>query len=148
MFTKIYGDITQVEADVIVNAANTELIHAGGVAKAIAEKAGEELLKESDQIGYVPLGQFALTTAGKLKAKVVCHIPTICYRMNKKASLEDIEIALRSALAKIQQLNYKKVALPLLGTGVVGLSKKAVEEKILEISNDFPDLEIILVIKK
>lgn len=148
MFTKIYGDLTMVEADVIVNAANTELIHSGGVAKKIAEEAGEALLKESDQVGYVPIGQFAFTTAGNLKAKIVCHIPTICYRENKKASLEDIEIALRSALAKIKQMHYQKVALPLLGTGVVGLSQKEVEKKILEISEDFPELEIILVIKK
>lgn len=148
MFTKIYDDLTLVEADVIINAANTELIHSGGVAKKIAEKAGESLINESDQVGYVPIGQFAFTTAGNLKSKIVCHIPTICYRENKKASLEDIEIALRSALEKIRQMHYQKVALPLLGTGVVGLNKKEVESKIAEISEDFPELEIILVIKK
>lgn len=148
MITKIYGDITEVEADVIVNTANTELIHGGGVAKKIAEKAGQDLVKESNQIGYVPIGQFVFTTAGNLKAKVVCHIPTICYRENKKATLEDIEIALRSAFDTIKQWNYKKVALPLLGTGVVGLDKNQVEQKIIEISKEFPELEVILVIKK
>jgi O-acetyl-ADP-ribose deacetylase (regulator of RNase III) len=78
MLQEVKGDITKIEADVIINAANTQLIHGGGVALAIAKAAGKDLVKESKEIGsFVPIGDFAVTTAGNLKAKKVIHIPTI-----------------------------------------------------------------------
>ena len=55
MLKEIKGDITKIKADVIVNAANTELKHGGGVALAIARAAGGELIRESEEIGYVPI---------------------------------------------------------------------------------------------
>src|SRR5688572_32332309 len=96
---KIEGDITKVRVDVVVNAANTELEHGGGVARAIARAAGETLVRESHAAGFVPLGSFAATTAGDLDAKVVLHIPTIDYTSGgERISYEALESAWRDAL--------------------------------------------------
>ena len=69
----IKGDLTESNVDVIVNAANSHLQHGGGVAGAIVRKGGRGIQEESDRIGYVPVGQCALTSAGSLKARHVIH---------------------------------------------------------------------------
>ncbi len=147
MFKEVQGDITKIEADVIINAANTEMKHGGGVALAIARAAGDELIKESEEIGYVPIGDFAITTAGNLPAKKVFHIPTICYRKGQRADLSDIESALHRALVKVQEMGYKSVAVPLLGAGVVGLNPEEVKKTIKEVADNFPGLDVILVVR-
>jgi O-acetyl-ADP-ribose deacetylase (regulator of RNase III) len=147
MLQEIKGDITKIEVDVIINAANTQLIHGGGVALAIAKAAGEDLVKESKEIGFVPIGDFALTTAGKLKAKKVIHIPTIDYVNNKKITYEELEKVLEKVFKYSQENNFYRIATPLLGTGVVGLEKEKVKEIIKNLSEKFPNLEIIIVEK-
>jgi O-acetyl-ADP-ribose deacetylase (regulator of RNase III) len=147
MIKEIKGDITQISADVIINAANTELIHGGGVAKAIAKSAGEELEKESREIGFVPLGEFTVTTAGKLKAKKVIHISTIDYKNNKKITYQQLEKVWQKVLEYCRENNFKTIATPLLGTGIVGLDKEKVKEMLKKIGKKFEDLEIIIVDK-
>jgi len=105
MLKEVKGDITKIEADVIINAANTELIHGGGVALAIAKAAGEDLVRESKEIGFVPIRDFAVTTAGKLKAKKIIHIPTIDYVNNKKITYKELEEVLEKVF-KYSQGNY------------------------------------------
>jgi O-acetyl-ADP-ribose deacetylase (regulator of RNase III) len=147
MVKEIKGDITKIEADVIINAANTELIHGGGVALVIAKSAGEELIKESKEIGFMPIGDFAITTAGNLKANKVIHIPTIDYLNNKKITYEELEEVLEKVFKYSQENNFYKIATPLLGTGVVGLEKEKVRKIIKNLSEKFPNLEIIIVEK-
>ena len=147
MLKEVKGDITKIEADVIINAANTELIHGGGVALAIAKVAGKDLIKESKEIGFLPIGDFAVTTAGKLKAKKVIHIPTIDYMNNKKITYEELEKVLEKVFKYCRENNFYKIATPLLGTGVVGLEKEKVKEIIKNLSKKFPNLEIIIVKK-
>ena len=67
------GDITEMDTDAIVNAANSYLKHGGGVAGAIVRKGGRIIEDESDKIGYCPVGQAVITGAGSLKAKHVIH---------------------------------------------------------------------------
>ena len=69
----IRGDLTEASVDAIVNAANSHLRHGGGVAGAIVRKGGSIIQIESDRIGYVPVGECAVTTAGALSAKYVIH---------------------------------------------------------------------------
>ena len=145
MFKVVFGDITEIEADVVVNAANTELRHYGGVAKAIALKAGKELIEESNKIGYCEIGKVAITSAGKLKARKVFHVPTICYKANRRASLKDIEKAFEKVCELAKKFGYKRIATPLLGAGVVGLDEKEVENVIKRVAEKFKELEIILV---
>src|ERR1700682_5480261 len=67
------GDLTEMDADAIVNAANNDLVLGAGVAGAIRRKGGEEIQKECDAIGSIPVGYAAITSGGKLKAKYVIH---------------------------------------------------------------------------
>lgn len=79
------GNITDLEVDAIVNAANTELRHGGGVAAAIVRVGGRVIQEESDRIGWCDLGKAVATGAGALKARHVIHVPTIDYRSGKRA---------------------------------------------------------------
>lgn len=147
MVRKVHGDITQMEADVIVNAANTQLFHGGGVAKRIVQIGGKAVEKESEQVGFCLLGDFAATTAGNLKAKAIAHIPTIDYvHGNGRISYEDLEGAWRKVLEWVSEEGYKSVATPLLGAGVVGLDGNFVDELLCRIGKEFPDLDITIVI--
>jgi O-acetyl-ADP-ribose deacetylase (regulator of RNase III) len=67
------GDITEMETDAIVNAANDRLILGGGVAGAIRRKGGPEIQKECDKIGGTCVGGAVITTGGNLKAQHVIH---------------------------------------------------------------------------
>src|SRR5437660_768026 len=67
------GDLTEMDVDAIVNAANNDLILGAGVAGAIRRKGGEEIQRECDAIGSIPVGYAAITTGGKLKARFVIH---------------------------------------------------------------------------
>ncbi len=147
MIQEIKGDITKIEADVILNAANTKLIHGGGVALAIAKAAGKKLIEESKKIGFVSIGDFAVTSAGNLKVKKVIHIPTIDYVNDKKITYKELEKVLKKVFNYCKENKFYKIATPLLGTGVVGLEKTRVKEIIKNLSEKFPDLDIIIVEK-
>ncbi len=67
------ADITEMQTDAIVNAANTRLILAGGVAGAIKRKGGPKIQQECNKIGGTFVGGAVITTAGNLKAKHVIH---------------------------------------------------------------------------
>lgn len=69
----VQGDITKMEVDAIVNAANTSLLGGGGVDGAIHRTGGPEILEACKRIGGCPVGEAVITTAGKLKAKFVIH---------------------------------------------------------------------------
>jgi flavin-dependent dehydrogenase len=67
------GDLTEMDTDAIVNAANNELVLGAGVAGAIRRKGGEAIQRECDTIGSIPLGYAAITGGGKLRARYVIH---------------------------------------------------------------------------
>ena len=67
------GDITEMDVDAIVNAANNDLILGAGVAGGILRKGGESIQEQCNEIGSIPVGYAAITGAGKLKARHVIH---------------------------------------------------------------------------
>src|SRR5438046_8905200 len=67
------GYLTEMDTDAIVNAANNDLILGAGVAGAIRRKGGEEIQRECDAIGSIPVGYAAITTGGKLQARFGVH---------------------------------------------------------------------------
>lgn len=115
------GDITEVEADAIVNAANSYLSHGGGVAYAIVKKGGYEIQKESDEyvrkFGPVPVGDVAVTGAGKLKAKYIIHAVGPRYGIEED---EKLESAIKRSLEKAEELNLVSIAFPAISTGIYG----------------------------
>lgn len=140
----ISSDITKVKADCIVNAANTTLQHGGGVALAIVKAGGKKIQEESDKIGFCPIGQAVITSAGTLPYRCIIHVPTINWQTRKKATYQDIYNGAVAALKIAKEKKFKKIAFPLLGAGVVGLDGEMVKKQIQKAEKLFPKLEIIL----
>ncbi|BDR92840.1 ADP-ribose-binding protein [Vulcanisaeta souniana] len=117
----IKGDITEVEADAIVNAANSYLEHGGGVAGAIVRRGGWVIQEESREWvrkhGPVPVGGVAVTSAGKLKAKYVIH--TVGPRCGIEP-IEKLDDAVTNSLKKAEELGLTSIAFPAISTGIFG----------------------------
>lgn len=114
------GDITDIEVDAIVNAANTRLLLGSGVAGAIRRKGGDLIQKECDKIGSIPLGQAAVTGAGKLNAKYVIHAAGM--HLGGSVSEEPLRGATKNSLLMADEKGVKTIAFPAIGTGVGGFS--------------------------
>jgi len=111
-----HGDITEMEVDAIVSAANTDLILGAGVSGAIGRKGGDVVQQECDEIQSVPLGEAVATAAGALKARYVIHAASM--EIGHFAKERNIERATRNALVQAEKLKLKTIALPAIGTGV------------------------------
>jgi O-acetyl-ADP-ribose deacetylase len=116
----LQADVTKLEVDAIANAANTQLMHGGGVAGAISRAGGPEIQRESDERAPIGLGEAVETTAGDLPARWVIHAATM--ELGGPTSAEIIERATRSTLAKAEELGCRSLALVAFGTGVGGFS--------------------------
>lgn len=111
-------DISAVEADAIVNAANNHLWMGAGVAGAIKRNGGQEIEAEAIKKGPVPIGEAVVTGAGKLKAKYVIHAAVMGQDLQTDAPT--IELATLNSLQRAGELGIKSIAFPALGTGVGG----------------------------
>jgi O-acetyl-ADP-ribose deacetylase (regulator of RNase III) len=118
----VRGDLTQSNADVIVNAANSHLKHGGGVAGAIARKGGQVIQEESDKIGYVPVGGCALTTGGSLKAKYVIH--AVGPRWGEGDEENKLKNAVESTLTLAAEKGFKTISMPAISAGIFGFPKE------------------------
>lgn len=126
----LHADITKLEVDAIVNAANTHLIMGGGVAGAIKRAGGKEIEEEAMKKGPIKIGFAVATSAGKLKAKYVIHAPTM--ELDFKTDENKVRLATIAALKKAEELNISSLAFPALGTGVGGLAKDLVARIMVE----------------
>lgn len=146
MIKHIRGDITKLDADIIVNSANTKLDHSNGIAKIIAEAAGYQLVLESENLKYVPIGEIGMTRAGNLKADNVYHIPTIDLEKGISISYDDLENVWRRALNWCKANQFDSIACPLLGADA-GLDAEKVKEILARVGSEyqFDNIEIIIV---
>ncbi|HEX7966417.1 MAG TPA: O-acetyl-ADP-ribose deacetylase [Gammaproteobacteria bacterium] len=123
MIEIIHGDITQLDVDVIVNAANESLLGGGGVDGAIHRAAGPELLAACRRLGGCPTGEARITPGFRLKARWIVHTPGPVWRggaLGEPGLLEDCyRNAFRAALAQ----EARSVAFPCISTGVYGYPK-------------------------
>jgi O-acetyl-ADP-ribose deacetylase (regulator of RNase III) len=113
------ADVTTLEVDAIANAANTRLLHGGGVAGVIARAAGEELARESRERAPIELGAAVATTAGDMPSRWVIHAATMV-NPGGTSSAEVISQATRSTLTVADELGARSLALVAFGTGVGG----------------------------
>jgi O-acetyl-ADP-ribose deacetylase (regulator of RNase III) len=112
------ADITALEVDAIANAANTDLMHGGGVAGAIARAGGEAVDRESREKAPIGLGEAVETTAGEMPSKWVIHAATM--ELGGPTSAEIIRRATAATLSRADELGAKSLALVAFGTGVGG----------------------------
>ena len=112
------GDLTDLEIDAIVNAANEKLKLGSGVAGAIKAKGGPSIQEECDRIGHTAVGTAVMTGAGNLKAKQVIH--AVGPRMGEGDEDRKLASAVRAALALADRNGLRSIALPAISTGVFG----------------------------
>ena len=133
------GDITDIEVDAIVNAANTRLLLGSGVAGAIRRKGGDSIQNECDKIGSIPLGEAVVTGAGKLKAKFVIHAAGM--HLGGGVSEEPLREATKNSLLRADEKGVKTVALPAIGTGVGGFPLNRCAQVMIDIVVEYLENE-------
>ena len=112
------GDLTEMDVDAIVNAANNDLHLGGGVAGAIRRKGGDQIQRECNDVGSIPVGGAAITSGGNLRARSVIHAASM------QLGGETTAHALRSSTAHCLRIAAEKglrtIAFPAVGTGIAG----------------------------
>jgi O-acetyl-ADP-ribose deacetylase (regulator of RNase III) len=114
----VKGDIAEIEADALVNAANNHLWMGAGVAGALKRKGGKQIEDEAVKKGPIPVGGAVETTAGNLKAQYVIHAAVM--GQNLQTDETKIRNATKNSLKLAKELGLKTIAFPALGTGVGG----------------------------
>jgi O-acetyl-ADP-ribose deacetylase (regulator of RNase III) len=112
------GDITDLDVDAIVNAANQYLQLGSGVAGAIRTKGGPSIQRECDQIGRCPIGSATITGGGNLKARHVIH--AVGPHGSDRDADEKLIGCTRASLALADQHQLHSIAFPAISTGVFG----------------------------
>ena len=122
----VKGDITEIETDAIVNAANSSLMGGGGVDGAIHRKGGPKILEECKNIRAtewpegLPTGKAVITSAGNLKAKHVIHTVGPIWRGGNRGEPELLAQAYQNSLRLAVSQGLKTVAFPSISTGAYG----------------------------
>lgn len=145
-FKIIYGDITEMKVDAIVNSANLFFSKGGGVCKAIHDKAGYELteycFKELKPGNYCDV---KVSPAFALPAKFVIHVITPKYKYDSDCS--QLREAIQNVVDYAHDCGFKSVAIPLLGAGHNGYPDEVALSTMKEILEDCQDVEFTLVLK-
>ena len=131
----VKGDITELEVDAIVNAANSRLKMGGGVAGAILRKGGWSIQEECDRIGYCQVGGAVITGAGKLKAKYVIH--AVGPRMGEGDEDRKLRNATLNSLKLAEKHGIKSIAFPAISTGIFGFPKDRCAKIMLRTAVDY-----------
>ena len=129
------GDITELDTEAIVNAANASLILGGGVAGAIRRKGGPSIQEECNKIGGTTVGEAVVTGAGDLKAKYVIH--AVGPRYGEGNEDEKLKNATLNALKRAQEKKMRSIALPAISTGIFGFPLDRAATIIVKTVKDF-----------
>ncbi|MFW9829503.1 MAG: macro domain-containing protein [Candidatus Thorarchaeota archaeon] len=114
----IQGDITELNTEVIVNAANAQLILGSGVAGAIRKKGGPSIQEECNKMGGTFVGGAVITSGGNLKAKFVIH--AVGPRMGEGNEDEKLKNATLNSLKLMDEYKLSSIAFPAISTGIFG----------------------------
>ena len=112
------GDITEMDTDAIVNAANAQLILGGGVAGAIRRKGGPAIQQECNKIGGTFVGGAVITTGGKLRTKFVIH--AVGPQMGEGNEDAKLKNATLNSLKLADEHKLKSISFPAISAGIFG----------------------------
>lgn len=124
----IHGDITTVDIDVIVNAANSSLLGGSGVDGAIHRKGGKQILEDCQAIrrkqGTCKVGEAVITRAGNLPSQYVVHTVGPVYNEGGKQKSEQLANCYKNAIKLLLQKGLSSIAFPNISTGIYRFPKK------------------------
>ena len=126
----LQGDLTEMDVDAIVNAANNDLQLGGGVAGAIRRKGGESIQRECDAIGSIPIGGAAITSGGRLKARHVIHAASM--QLGGRTTARALRASTAHSLRIAAEKGLKTIAFPAVGTGIAGFPMQECAEIMLQ----------------
>jgi O-acetyl-ADP-ribose deacetylase (regulator of RNase III) len=124
----VQGDITKLDVDAIVNAANNSLLGGGGVDGAIHGAAGPDLLEETRKIGGCPTGEARVSGGYNLKARWVIHTVGPVWKGGGQNEEKRLADCYRNSLAAAVERGAKTVAFPAISTGVYGFPLRRATE--------------------
>jgi len=141
MMELIKGDITKIEVDAIVNAANTSLLGGGGVDGAIHKAGGKAILEDCQKIrskqGGCKVGEAVITTAGKLPAKFVIHTVGPVWNNGKNNEENLLSLAYQNSLKLALENSIHSISFPNISTGIYKFPKTKAAKIAIQTVSDF-----------
>jgi O-acetyl-ADP-ribose deacetylase (regulator of RNase III) len=149
-FQIVHNDITKMNTDAIVNAANTKLLQGGGVCGAIFQAAGAaELKKECDAIGSCAVGHAVITKGYRLPSRYIIHSVGPIWQGGQQGEAELLAMAYRHSLELAKQYQLESIAFPLISSGIYGYPKEAALQIAISVVSEFlmyHEMDIYLVV--
>lgn len=136
------GDITKIDVDAIINAANTSLLGGGGVDGAIHRAGGKTILEECVAIrnkqGGCAVGEAVITTAGNLPSKYVIHTVGPVWNGDKEEKKQLLATCYKNSLQLAEKHQLKSIAFPNISTGIYHFPKNEAAKIAIETVKKFP----------